>query len=180
MCLSLIFFCKEIPSAQAQSAAAGNNLNINLPEKNAILRLEVELRDKNARRRPNRKGIAADRNRATPSNLANARQTQPIVANANTFFVPMEKVSGFSYCLLFKYTHTHTHTHSVPESKNEMHEFSQIPVMFSFPLEQLFRPNLIKFPQKNIVFAKCMFLVEMWNICVYLYLVLSYKTCVYH
>lgn len=94
VCLHSIFFPKEIPSAIVQTTATGNNLNINLPEKNAILRLEVELRDKNARRRPNRKGNATDRNRAAPSNEAHIRQTHPIAGNANNFFVPMEKVSG--------------------------------------------------------------------------------------
>lgn len=92
---------KAIPSAIAPSTVASNNLNINLPEKNAILRLEVELRDKNARRRPNRKGIATDRTRAVPSHGPQLRQTHPISGNANNFFVPMEKVSGTYIYLIF-------------------------------------------------------------------------------
>lgn len=77
----------------------GNNLNINLPENNAVLRLEVELRDKNARRRPNyrNKGHAGDRIRAaSPANGA-AHPTPP---NPNHFFIPMEKVRSI-FGLLF-------------------------------------------------------------------------------
>lgn len=69
----------------------GNNLNINLPDNNTgVLRLEVELRDKNARRRPNNhrhKGFAGNR-AASPVNGA-VHQTPP---NPNSFFIPMEKV----------------------------------------------------------------------------------------
>jgi hypothetical protein len=61
-----------------------NNLNINVPENpNAILRLEVELRDKYARR-------------------ANKPKTAPLVdintnkENVNAFIVPMEKVKSIS------------------------------------------------------------------------------------
>lgn len=70
----------------------GKNLNINLPDNNAVLRLEVELRDKNARRRPNyrNKGYGGDgRNRAASPGGA-VHQTPP---NPNDFFIPMEKVS---------------------------------------------------------------------------------------
>lgn len=74
----------------------GNNLNINLPDNNAVLRLEVELRDKNARRRPNyrNKGYVGDgRNRAASPGGA-VHQTPP---NPNNFFIPMEKVSFISW-----------------------------------------------------------------------------------
>lgn len=69
----------------------GSNLNINLPENNAVLRLEVELRDKNARRRPNHrnKGHGGDRHRGPSPATGIAHQTPP---NPNHFFIPMEKV----------------------------------------------------------------------------------------
>lgn len=84
-----------------------NNLNINLPDNNAVLRLEVELRDKNPRRRQNpnnqmrNKGFSGgggDRKRTTPSTagVVGIRQSPPSSSsstNANNFFVPMEKVS---------------------------------------------------------------------------------------
>lgn len=85
-----------------------NNLNINLPEHNAVLHLEVELRDKNARRRPNYrpKGFATDRNRnIDPAVKAASKQILPTTPNLNNYFVPMEKVSfvffspSFSFCL---------------------------------------------------------------------------------
>lgn len=84
----------EMPPAIATNlhhTIGGNNLNINLPDNNAVLRLEVELRDKNARRRPNHRnrGFAGDgRHRAGPTNGA-VHQTPP---NPNNFFIPMEKV----------------------------------------------------------------------------------------
>lgn len=85
------------------SNANGNNLNINLPDNNAVLRLEVELRDKNVRRRPNQqhrtKGYLTDRSR--PVAAAVARKPPPLshhsVANTDNYFVPMEKVSGSFY-----------------------------------------------------------------------------------
>lgn len=72
-----------------------NNLNINLPEHNAVLRLEVELRDKNARRRPNyhQKGFATDRNRNMNPVKTASKQVLPTTSNFNNYFVPMEKVS---------------------------------------------------------------------------------------
>lgn len=76
----------------------GNNLNINSPDNNAVLRLEVELRDKNARRRPNNrnKGFAGDGRKRAASPVSGAvHQTPP---NPNNFFIPMEKVSIYSYC----------------------------------------------------------------------------------
>lgn len=76
----------------------GNNLNINLPDNNAVLRLEVELRDKNARRRPNNrhKGFAGDGRKRPASPVSGAvHQTPP---NPNNFFIPMEKVSISPYC----------------------------------------------------------------------------------
>lgn len=85
---------QEIPSAIATNLHHGsNNLNINLPDNNAVLRLEVELRDKNARRRPNNryKGFVGDgRNRAASPVGGAVHQTPP---NLNNFFIPMEKVS---------------------------------------------------------------------------------------
>lgn len=93
----------------------GNNLNINLPDNNAILRLEVELRDKNVRRRPHQrqaKGYHLDRIRAVTGMTASAATVDGkyhAVTNANNYFVPMEKVSDFlvcnvllcAFCLLF-------------------------------------------------------------------------------
>lgn len=102
-----------------QPTATGNNLNINLPEKNAILRLEVELRDKNARRRPNRKGITTDRNRPMPPTVAQVRQTHPVAGNANNFFVPLEKVSVcvcvFVYFFFCSFAHSYCVFDSVLE-----------------------------------------------------------------
>lgn len=85
------------------STASGNNLNINLPDNNAVLRLEVELRDKNVRRRPNQqhrtRGYLKDRNR--PVAAAVARKPAPLAhhsdATTDNYFVPMEKVSGSFY-----------------------------------------------------------------------------------
>lgn len=79
----------------------GNNLNINLPDNNAVLRLEVELRDKHARRRPNNrhKGFTGDgRNRAASPVSGAAHQTPP---NPNNFFIPMEKVRKLLIVLQF-------------------------------------------------------------------------------
>lgn len=91
------------------SNANGNNLNINLPDKNAVLRLEVELRDKNVRRRPNQqhrnKGYSVDRNK--PVAAAVARKPAPLKNLSDTdtdnFFVPMEKVSESSYFPFFDF-----------------------------------------------------------------------------
>lgn len=65
----------------------GNNLNINLPDNNAILRLEVELRDKNIRRRHHfrNKGFLTDKT----GRMAGKHQ---VPTHANNYFVPMEKV----------------------------------------------------------------------------------------
>lgn len=108
---------KEIPSAIVQPTAAGSNLNINLPEKNAILRLEVELRDKNARRRPNRKAVTTDRNRAVPTTVAQVRQTHPVAGNANNFFVPLEKVS---FSVYFSYVSSYVF-HSAEKKIKALH-----------------------------------------------------------
>lgn len=87
----------ELPPAIAtnlQKFGGPNNLNINLPDSNAVLRLEVELRDKNTRRRPNyrNKGLSGERNRAAASPTTGAvRQSSP--SNSNSYFIPMEKVS---------------------------------------------------------------------------------------
>lgn len=100
-----------------------NNLNINLPDNNAVLRLEVELRDKNQRRRANNNqmrnkgfgggggGGGGDRKRTTSSSTSGAvgvRQPplssspmSPSSINANNFFVPMEKVSIYFLFALF-------------------------------------------------------------------------------
>lgn len=96
----------ELPPAiasnlQKHPIGGNKNLNINLPEHNAVLRLEVELRDKNARRRPNyrQKGFAADRNRNIDPTKAASKQLLPTTSNSNNYFVPMEKVSfRFSLC----------------------------------------------------------------------------------
>lgn len=94
-----------------------NNLNINLPDNNAVLRLEVELRDKNPRRRPNNQmrnkgfgggggGGGGDRKRTTPSTAGavGVRQapspSSSSSTNTNNFFVPMEKVSIFLIVIL--------------------------------------------------------------------------------
>lgn len=87
----------ELPPAIAtnlQKFGGTNNLNINLPDSNAVLRLEVELRDKNARRRPNyrNKGLSGDRNRAASSTAGAVRQSPQ--GNSNSYFIPMEKVSN--------------------------------------------------------------------------------------
>lgn len=93
-CVIVSLKMPEMPPAIATNlhhTIGGNNLNINLPDNNAVLRLEVELRDKNARRRPNHRhrGFTGDgRNRAGPANGA-VHQTPP---NPNNFFIPMEKV----------------------------------------------------------------------------------------
>lgn len=108
------FYISELPPAIASKlqkqpiGGNNNNLNINLPEHNAVLRLEVELRDKNARRRPNYrpKGFATDRNQnIDPAKAAN-KQILPTTPNLNNYFVPMEKVRFlffispyFSFCL---------------------------------------------------------------------------------
>lgn len=79
-----------------QHTIDNNNLNINLPENNAVLRLEVELRDKNARRRPqnyHQKGFGAERNRQLDATNKTVLPAQP--PNPNNYFVPMEKVSIF-------------------------------------------------------------------------------------
>lgn len=74
-----------------------------MPDKNTVLRLEVELRDKNARRRPNyrhKNSPAADRNPFTGGGGGGAAigkqmpQHHPATPNPNNYFVPMEKVSG--------------------------------------------------------------------------------------
>lgn len=84
----------ELPTdiATIQNTSNANNLNINLPERNAILRLEVELRDKNARRRPNRNKV--DRNKLSPSNIVNGKQMHQTAPTPDNYFVPMEKVSS--------------------------------------------------------------------------------------
>lgn len=90
------------------SHATGNNLNINLPDNNAVLRLEVELRDKNVRRRPNQhraKGYLTDQNRpvagAGSAAAIASRTPAPLshhsVAYTDNYFVPMEKVSESFY-----------------------------------------------------------------------------------
>lgn len=68
------------------TGTASNNLNINLPDNNAVLRLEVELRDKNTRRRQlkNKTFTTMDR-----GGMGNIDQTR----NLNNYFVPMVKVS---------------------------------------------------------------------------------------
>lgn len=67
---------------------ASNNLNINLPEHNAVLRLEVELRDKNTRRPRNKAPMMDQRGKGVGSG------GQPTHArNLNNYFVPLEKVS---------------------------------------------------------------------------------------
>lgn len=95
--------------------SSANNLNINLPDNNAVLRLEVELRDKNPRRRPNNqirnKGFAtaggggSDRKRTAPATagVVGVRQA-PLSTNGNNFFVPMEKVSTGFYSYFFSLT----------------------------------------------------------------------------
>ncbi|XP_037038061.1 uncharacterized protein LOC119075657 [Bradysia coprophila] len=60
----------------------GNNLNINLPENNAVLRLEVELRDKNTRHRQNNQGGVR----------RNGQQSHALKDDINNYIVPMEKV----------------------------------------------------------------------------------------
>lgn len=90
-----------------------NNLNINLPDNNAVLRLEVELRDKNPRRRAANNqmrnkgfggggggggGNGGDRKRTTPSTAGVVGVRQAPSSSPNNFFVPMEKVSIYSYC----------------------------------------------------------------------------------
>lgn len=78
----------------ANNAIARNNLNaINLPEHNrAILRLEVELRDKNAPKY--RRGVAAGRRGGGggPRNNIRTIPEQAIVAAPGVAVVPMEKV----------------------------------------------------------------------------------------
>lgn len=61
----------------------GNNLNINLPENNAVLRLEVELRDKNTRHRHHNQGGVRK----------NGQQSLALKDDTNNYIVPMEKVS---------------------------------------------------------------------------------------
>lgn len=85
-----------------------NNLNINLPDNNAVLRLEVELRDKNVRRRPHQrraKGYHLDRSRAVAGMAASAAGAADgkyhAAANTNNYFVPMEKVSDFLVYITF-------------------------------------------------------------------------------
>lgn len=107
----------EMPSAIAtnlhHTISGGNNLNINLPDNNAVLRLEVELRDKNARRRPNYRnkgyGTGDGLNRAASPVCGVVHQTPP---NPNRFFIPMEKVR-FSLRLFF-YTFTAIRTRIFP------------------------------------------------------------------
>lgn len=62
----------------------GNNLNINLPENNAVLRLEVELRDKNTRHRHHNQGGVK----------RNGQQSHALKDDINNYMVPMEKVSS--------------------------------------------------------------------------------------
>lgn len=97
-------FAPNVHATSNASSANGNNLNINLPDNNAVLRLEVELRDKNVRRRPNQqqrggKGYLTDRNR--PAVAAVAKKPTPLshhsVTNTDNYFVPMEKVSESFY-----------------------------------------------------------------------------------
>lgn len=63
----------------------GNNLNINLPENNAVLRLEVELRDKNTRHRHHNQGGVK----------RNGQQSHALKDDFNNYIVPMEKVSRY-------------------------------------------------------------------------------------
>lgn len=90
------------PAIATNLQHGGNNLNINLPESNAVLRLEVELRDKNARRRPNyrQKGFATNRNAevTTTGGGGGGKQVLPTTSNPNNYFIPMEKVSFFCSC----------------------------------------------------------------------------------
>lgn len=69
----------------------GNNLNINVPENNAILRLEVELRDKHTaghqRRGRGGAGVGAAGVKRTGQQAHNPKED-----NVN-YMVPMEKVS---------------------------------------------------------------------------------------
>lgn len=94
----------EMPPAIAtnlhHTIGGSNNLNINLPDNNAVLRLEVELRDKNARRRPNyrHKGFTGDARNRTPSPTNGAVHLTP--PNPNNFFIPMEKVSESSILIV--------------------------------------------------------------------------------
>lgn len=71
------------------NTTTSNNLNINLPEHNAVLRLEVELRDKHTRRPRNNKVFMV--NRGGKGGATN--HTAPI-SNLNNYFVPLEKVSN--------------------------------------------------------------------------------------
>lgn len=107
MCDCFIWKMPEMPPAietNLHHTIGGNNLNINLPDNNAVLRLEVELRDKNARRRPNNRnrGFAGDARKRPGSPTSGAvHQTQP---NPNNFFIPMEKVRFSSNYFTF-YAH---------------------------------------------------------------------------
>lgn len=108
------------PNVHANNTGSGangnNNLNINSSDNNGVLRLEVELRDKNVRRRPNQqqrtKGYAADRNQAAVAGV-NRKQPAPLssqpLANTDNYFVPMEKVSESFHSSFLVLLHTHTH-----------------------------------------------------------------------
>lgn len=91
----------ELPPAIAthlQKFGGTNNLNINLPDSNAVLRLEVELRDKNARRhqpaRKNSPGLPGERKLGKSTGTTGAIRQPPTPQNPNSFFFPMEKVSS--------------------------------------------------------------------------------------
>lgn len=77
--------------ATTQQQLHGNNLNINVPENNAILRLEVELRDKHTaghqRRGRGGGGVGAAGVKRTGHQANNPKED-----NVN-YMVPMEKVS---------------------------------------------------------------------------------------
>lgn len=92
----------------ASNQSAGNNRTnqVNQTNSQAVLRLEVELRDKNARRRQqnHNKGYVFNKNRAaavgSPIAAGIPMQLAPShTKNFNNYFVPMETVSspGFTH-----------------------------------------------------------------------------------
>lgn len=80
---------------QQQQQLGSNNLNINVPENNAVLRLEVELRDKHRRHERGGVGIGGGRGGGAKrggGTFGDAKRNGQQKDEINNFMVPMEKV----------------------------------------------------------------------------------------
>lgn len=79
---------------QQQQQLHGNNLNINVPENNAVLRLEVELRDKHQRHDRGGGGAMGRRAGVPAAGVKRNGGQHNRDDTSNSYMVPMEKVSA--------------------------------------------------------------------------------------